>query len=235
MIIQATDSVYRQTLKDPTGDNVSCDLTQLEMCRAKVSEELLEALVAVGLELVVGLVLPVLEGLAAVGADEALGMELAAGEGGDDAAADALAADAALVFHAVVVVVHPHLLEEGAPEHLGHVLLLELLVDVSEAAGEAGSRVAQLDVLLGHAVEAVEAVLEVVELLAGAVGLHGHRAVVPDGLGLGRRRRRRGLLEDRRRVGVRVLFKRDILMMRFRRLDCVMLRFLAARAEFSSF
>ena len=51
----------------------------------------------------------------AVSADEALGVELAAGEGGDDAAADALPADAALVFDAVVVVVHPHLLEEGAP------------------------------------------------------------------------------------------------------------------------
>ena len=80
-----------------------------------MAEELLKALVAVGLELVVGLVLPVLEGLSAVGADEAPGVELAAGEGGDDAAADALPADAALVFHAVVVVVHPHLLEEGAP------------------------------------------------------------------------------------------------------------------------
>ena len=80
-----------------------------------MAEELLEALVAVGLELVVGLLIPILKGLAAVGADEALGVELAAGEGGDDAAADALPADAALVFHAVVVVVHPHLLEEGAP------------------------------------------------------------------------------------------------------------------------
>ena len=80
-----------------------------------MAEELLEALVAVGLELVVGLVLPVLEGLAAVGADEAPGVELAAGEGGDDASADALPADAALVLDAVVVVVHPHLLQEGAP------------------------------------------------------------------------------------------------------------------------
>ena len=52
------------------------------MRRAKVAEELLEALVAVGLELVVGLVLPVLEGLAAVGADEALGVELVP-HGGD--------------------------------------------------------------------------------------------------------------------------------------------------------
>ena len=91
------------------------------------------------------------------------------------------------------------------PEHLGHVFLLKLLVDVAEAAGEAGGRVADLDVLLGHAVEAAEAVLEVVELLARAVRLDDHAAVVPDGLGLGRRRRRARLLEDRRRVGVSVL------------------------------
>ena len=84
---QAVENISEQCivlLQDPTRDHRSCDLAQLEVRGPEVAQELLEALVAVGLELVVRLVLPVLESLAAVGADEALGVELAAGQGGDD-------------------------------------------------------------------------------------------------------------------------------------------------------
>ena len=91
------------------------ELAELEVRGLEVSQELLEALVAVLLGLVVRLVLAVLEALPAVGADEALGVELAAGEGGDDPAADAIPAHLALVLGAVVGLVRAHLLEEGAP------------------------------------------------------------------------------------------------------------------------
>ena len=115
---QAVENISEHclVLQDPTWDHRSGDLAQLEVRGPEVAQELLEALVAVGLELVVRLVLPVLEPLAAVGADEALGVELAAGEGGDDPAADALPAHVALVLDAVVVVGGAHLLEEGAPD-----------------------------------------------------------------------------------------------------------------------
>ena len=117
MTTQALENISEHclVLQDPTRDHRSGDLAQLEVRGPEVAQELLEALVAVGLELVVRLVLPVLEALAAVGADEALGVELAAGEGGDDPAADALAAHLTLVLGAVVVLVHAHLLKEGAP------------------------------------------------------------------------------------------------------------------------
>ena len=60
------------------------ELAELEVRGPEVSQELLEALVAVRLELVVRHVLPVLEAPPAVGADKSLGVELGAGEGRDD-------------------------------------------------------------------------------------------------------------------------------------------------------
>ena len=51
------------------------------MCGTKAAEQLLEVLVALGIELVVGLLLPVLEVLLAGGADKALGVELVARKG----------------------------------------------------------------------------------------------------------------------------------------------------------
>ena len=46
-----------------------------------MAEQLLKALVAVGLDLIVGLLIPILKGLVAVGADKALGVELVARKG----------------------------------------------------------------------------------------------------------------------------------------------------------
>ena len=68
-------------LLDPTEDRIGGDLLQLEVCGAKVAEQLLDALVALGIELVVGLLLRVLELLVAGGADKALGVELVARKG----------------------------------------------------------------------------------------------------------------------------------------------------------
>ena len=85
----------------------------------------------------------VFEGPLAVVADKALGVELV-GHGSDHAAAARFPADVAVMDHSVRLVHVAHLLQEGPPEHLRHVLLLELRVDVAQAPGQAGTAVANL-------------------------------------------------------------------------------------------
>ena len=168
-----------------------------EMCRSKVSQKFLEAHAAVGLALVVALEHSIFELFPAVGAHEALGVELLR-HGGDDPASDHLPTDAALVLPPVRLVEARHLLEEGSPEHLGHVLLLERLVQVSETSRNSGPRVSDLDVPVGHPVVAVQTLDKIVQLLAGLVALGGDGAVVPDGLSFGWRRGWARLLRRRR-------------------------------------
>ena len=85
----------------------------------------------------------VFKGSFAVIAHEALRVEFV-GHSCDDTATAWLPADVAVVDDTVRLVHVAHLLQEGAPEHLRHVLLLKLSVDVSQTPRQAGTAVANL-------------------------------------------------------------------------------------------
>ena len=143
-----------------------------------MSEQLLEALVTIRLEVGVALERPLLKLLSAISAHEALGVEFV-GHGGDDAAVDPLPADGTLVF-GFRIFGELHFFNERPAEHFRHVLLLERLPKFAQTSGQVRGRVAQLHVLGGHSVVAVEAVHQVVQLLARLVRLNHDAAVIPE-------------------------------------------------------
>lgn len=165
------------------------------------AQKFLEAPMAVGfLFLLTPLETFVFEGTLAVIADEALWVKVPSHC--SDCPSPALVPAYVAVEHGPVRLVNiSHLFQEGSSEHLRHVLFLKLLVYVTQATRKSGTAVAKLNVSLGHFPVAIQALLQIVKLFGGVVGLCGHGAVVPDGFRLGRRGwwgglpRRRGSLD----------------------------------------
>ena len=135
-----------------------------------MSEQLFEAEEAVGFALAVALEDPILELLSAVGANKTLRVKLLR-HGSNHPTNNLFSAHAALVLPSISLVKTGHFLEESSTEHFRHIFLFERLVNVTQTSGKISSSIANLNFSLWHAVVTLQALHQIVELLAGLVRL----------------------------------------------------------------